>query len=210
MSKPFLIGLTGHKGAGKDATAKFLAPYNYVRVAFADPVREMALAIDPWIPVVIGDDGDVDFKATAQLRETPVGVMFPPVGTVLVRLSALVEKYGWDKVKTIPEVRRLLQVIGTEAVRNIVGEDTWVNIAMRKIVEQLDEGHNVVVTDVRFPNEAERIREVGGHIWRVVRAGQTSTDGHVSEAFADTIPADRTLKAGTLAELQAATELALN
>lgn len=100
-----LIALTGHAGCGKDTAAKALTFRGWTRVAFADPVRQMALAIDPWI------DG---------------------TGHHGVRLSSAVAK-SWDYAKSEPECRRLLQVIGTDACRSIFGEDCWIRVAERSI-----------------------------------------------------------------------------
>ena len=87
-----LIGLTGPPGCGKDTAADHLVKnHGFVRVAFADTIREVALTIDPY---------DHFF-----------------------RLSDVINLIGWDRAKRQPEVRRLLQVIGTEAGRDVHGAD---------------------------------------------------------------------------------------
>ena len=70
---------------------------------------------------------------------------------------------GWDEAKKTEEVRRLLQIFGTEIGRSLLGENIWVELATRN----LESSKNYVFTDVRFPNEADKIKNLGGLIWRV-------------------------------------------
>ena len=53
-----------------------------------------------------------------------------------------------------------------EGMRQLMGEDVWVKSAFRK---PMPEDQAVIVTDVRFPNEADYIRERGGLIVQIVR-----------------------------------------
>lgn len=116
-----------------------------------------------------------------------------------IRLAELVDEEGWQVAKTYPEVRRLLQVFGTEVGRNMFGEDFWVDLAMYDVSPHED----VVFTDVRFPNEAEAIREMGGIIWRVDRKGIEAVNAHPSETALDDWNFDRVIdNNGTLDELR--------
>jgi hypothetical protein len=141
-----LIGLAGYARSGKDTIGKILVERGFQRVAFADKLREFALAIDP----IIWD-------------------------RPRFRLSDVVEVEGWEGAKENPEVRSLLQRLGTEAGRNILGEDVWVNAAL-----DIPPG-DYVITDVRFPNELEAIRSRGGQVWLVSRPGYGPINGHPSE-----------------------------
>jgi hypothetical protein len=58
---------------------------------------------------------------------------------------------------------------------------------LRRAQGTLAAGYPVLFSDVRFPNEAAAIRERGGKVIRVNRAGLESTDDHASER---PIPAD--------------------
>lgn len=78
--------------------------------------------------------------------------------------------------------RELLQTLGTEWGRQTVRDDIWVAIAMRRAAEAPG---NVVITDVRFPNEVAAIKAAGGRIWRVTRPASCLAAGaarHSSEA----------------------------
>ena len=105
-----------------------------------------------------------------------------------------------------PEVRRTLQRFGTEAVRENIGQDTWIRLMDDRIDDLTSDSLHVLVTDIRFPNEAELIKEWGGTLIRIER--DTQQDGesaHVSEAGLDKIPYDYTIdNNGTLDDLRAA------
>lgn len=87
----------------------------------------------------------------------------------------------WDGLSP----RHILQLLGTEAVRCTFGENFWIK---RWINEygSLVLGTSVVVTDVRFNNEAQAIRDLGGVIVHIARTrAPTCLDapasGHASE-----------------------------
>lgn len=148
-----LIGLAGYAQSGKDTFANLLVErHGFVRVAFADALRECLYTLDPMVTV----EG--------------------------LRLQDLVDDFGWDKVKVdVPEVRELLQRFGTEVGRKLIDDDLWVTLAMRRTLSH----SRVVITDVRFPNEAEAIVDAGGIVVRVTRPGTGPVNGHHSETAMD-------------------------
>lgn len=95
-----------------------------------------------------------------------------------LRLADLVDELGWDGAKQESEVRRLLQVFGTEVGRSLLGDNVWVDLAMIGIKP----GINYVFTDVRFESEADAIKNIGGEVWRVSRKGVNSVNDHSSES----------------------------
>ena len=185
------VALMGRAGAGKDTVAEMLRErYGHVRVAFADPLREMALALDP----IVDAPGDAD--APDALRFT--------------RLSDVVMAYGWDDAKReFPEVRRVLQRLGLEAVREVIGADTWVRLAHRSIVDAHNRKRWVALTDVRFPNEVALARHMGMLVLWIDRPGVT-VGGHASETAVGPDDADAIVYNGAgKAELLARVETAL-
>ncbi len=81
---------------------------------------------------------------------------------------------------------RILQLVGTECMRAGFADDVWIRALCRKL-----EGRDYVVTDVRFPNEAEAIRHWGGKVYRIERPGHVSTRAaHISETALDHYPVD--------------------
>ena len=162
---PFVLGLAGRKGVGKTHIARGLEERGWVRMSYADGVRELALALDPYV--------DWFDPGTGQ---------YPNI--VGLPLSDLVGDRGWDKAKENPEVRRILQVVGTEIGRSI-DPDIWVNKLAARIYK-LPAGSRVVIDDVRFPNEADKIRHAWGGV--VVHLnGEAGDDTHESERLVDTL-----------------------
>jgi hypothetical protein len=116
-------------------------------------------------------------------------------------LSDLVDASGWDVVKSEPEVRRLLQRLGNEAGKSVLGENIWVELAREHILSGGYDG--VVITDVRFKVELELLHELDAELWRVVRPGVYAVNSHASETELDHEQPDRVLyNGGTLDELR--------
>lgn len=158
-----IIGLVGYAQTGKDEAAKTLAELGWKRVSFADGVREALYALNPSVFV----DPRMQIKW---------GVS-DAAGLDYIKLDFIVDRVGWEVAKQNYYVRELLQRMGTEAGRDIHGQDCWVNRAMRRA----DDLPQVVVTDVRFPNEAAAIVARGGLLVRVERPGVGPVNGHVSD-----------------------------
>ena len=123
-------------------------------MALADKLREFLMAQNPWVKM---DDR-----------------------TRFARLNDVIDRYGWQGYKTSPfaqEIRKLIQETGTEAGRNVIGKNVWIGA----LAEAMPPG-DIVVSDVRFDNEAEMIRLYGnGHIFKVHRPGIEELVGHSSE-----------------------------
>jgi dephospho-CoA kinase len=116
-----------------------------------------------------------------------------------LKLQDMVNEYGWDVAKKHLEVRRLLQELGVGA-RKLFGENFWVHQAMTSITNAHS---NIVVTDVRFINEANTLKTNGGQLWRVKRPGIGAVNNHLSEHDLDGYKVDQILhNGGTVKELE--------
>jgi hypothetical protein len=85
--------------------------------------------------------------------------------------------------------RKMMQTLGTEWGREMIHSELWIRACQRRIQTAIDRGQSVVISDVRFRNEADAIRSLGGKIVRVVRPDCTG-DSHASEAEIPLIVAD--------------------
>jgi hypothetical protein len=75
--------------------------------------------------------------------------------------------------------REMLQVIGTDALRQHFDQDVWVKCFIQYAMQ--NPGHCILVPDVRFPNEARAIQGMGGHVFKVVRQQlDNASDTHES------------------------------
>ncbi|MFD5308172.1 deoxynucleotide monophosphate kinase family protein [Streptomyces ardesiacus] len=163
------IGLIGKARSGKDtAAARMVQTSAYTRLAFADPLREALLGLDPVVP-------------------------FGPGGWTTIR--EYVEDFGWEVAKESTEVRRLLQNYG-QTIRE-VDPEFWVRALSKKVAAAHAWNMPVVVTDVRYRNEAEALQRAGFYLIRVERPGGPSLAGeaaqHASETELDDWEADLTL-----------------
>lgn len=193
INAPKIIGFCGYPGSGKDAAAKFLIARGWQRIAFADKLRSVALGSDPYIRItreeLAGGPGN---------RLTAAGCV-SATGEKFIRLTDLVKVVGMDEAKKVADVRRFLQKLGTEGVRDNLGELSWVDAAERSI----EPNKRVVITDCRFANEAEMIRRRGGLICNIFRLGvkEVAHNSHISESYPFT-PDCGIENNGTLAELE--------
>jgi len=194
-----IIGLTGRAQHGKDSVAQVLKDeYGFVRMSFAARLKELAELVDPIIPGYNDHTGHYALIGPGIMEEN-------------FYLSQVVADIGWEEAKKNPEVRRFLQQLGTRA-REVLGADVWVD-AIRPVVESLrTNGYRVVISDVRFPNEAAFIRELGGRVVLVDRPGFNSgvPADHPSEAQVRDLGHEVViLNHGTLADLRSGTKAAL-
>ena len=85
-------------------------------------------------------------------------------------------------------VRDFLQKLGTDALRNGLHPNVWVNALMADYINDDQTGQlpNWIITDVRFPNEAQAIKDKGGIMIRVDRPGIKPINAHPSEIGLDT------------------------
>jgi hypothetical protein len=157
-----IIGVAGKAGSGKDTVGQIIRETSdpeWQIKKFADGVKEVA-SILTGIPREEFEKEDV--------KQSDLGK-------------------EWSKYNFISEpheqsmtIRELLQKIGTDAIRNYVHHNAWVNCLMSKYnYEDL-----WVITDVRFPNEAEAIRNAGGVLIRIERDSPMKSN-HISETALD-------------------------
>ena len=146
-----VIGLSGYARAGKDTIGDYLVQLGYERASFAAPIRKALYTLNPY-------------------------------STNSVRIQEVIDTHGWEGSKQIdPEVRLLLQRLGSDVGRAMIDNDIWVDLTLKAIPD----GAKVVFTDCRFPNEAAAIKRFGGELWRVSRDGAKPANNHISEIALD-------------------------
>lgn len=148
-----LIGVSGYAGAGKDTFANVLVQkYGFERIAFADLLKQVVYTLNPIVDPIVG-----------------------------FRVHDFVDDYGWDYAKqNVPEIRRLLQRMGTEAGRDILGQDIWVDA----VFNNMGSG-DYCISDMRFPNEAQRVVDNNGVTVRIIRDGIIPANNHPGEVALD-------------------------
>lgn len=109
--------------------------------------------------------------------------------------EAQIKHLSADTIHLVSEVltpRRLLQLVGTEAGRDILHPNLWVNALFTDFHLIPDNYYgkqpNWIITDVRFPNEVEAIEDRGGIVLRVNRNLRPSSEWQTM--FSDIIVRD--------------------
>jgi Deoxynucleotide monophosphate kinase len=160
-----IIGLTGLKGSGKDTIAAHLVKeYGYERRAFADPLKKSVANLFD-IPFHEVDQMKNDETLKVQLIRAgnkPLHGTFPlPIRSLTFR--EFLQRYGTEAHRDVPEF----------------GDDIWIDLTLP--VKGYYEGRDIVVSDVRFENEARRIRYLKGVVVEVARPALVNQDPHRSE-----------------------------
>lgn len=170
-----LIGISGKAGSGKNTVASFLQDIDnsFEQKAFAAKLKRIA-SILTGIPIEQFEDQE--FKKTFLDSEWSTYIETMPFA---------------DLTKTNMElrmtVRELLQKIGTDCMRGNIHDNVWVNALFADWRgPKMDEHHpsKWIITDVRFPNEYQAIKDRGGIVLRIERPGIELMD-HPSETSLD-------------------------
>lgn len=149
--------------SGKTTVSRALANRGYERVSFAATLKGMLIAM-------LTDMGYTKAQA-AKLAYVDKETVLPALGVT---------------------PRYLLQTLGTEWGRTCISSDLWLRVWQIKIQHKVtvERRDRFVVDDVRFANEAELVRSLGGEVWKVVRTSARACDGatHVSEGGLESWP----------------------
>lgn len=138
-----IIGLTGPIGSGKDTVCDIIRSANLPRLTFSSSFKA---ALVGHVSRAFGVSESL-FKIRT-LKDTPEEKLFGKTP------------------------RQVLQYYGTDFARNLISEDIWVSIVrqqIRAVVASSNPCNTIVITDVRFDNEAEMIIAEGGSIWQIYR-----------------------------------------
>jgi len=200
-----IIGVSGRLRHGKDTWAEPLREHA-THMAFADALRSLVALQDPIVHVRCNATRLVDsdlrwFGESGRLLDATMACGIPELadedlakqvllaqnpiisGPRAIRYTDLVDAVGYTAAKENPEVRRYLQVTGTDACRRLIGDTIWVDTAMGRAAQVAGP---VMFTDVRFPNEAAAVRAAGGYLVRVVRPSLPRPEReHASETSLD-------------------------
>lgn len=137
-----LIGVVGFIGSGKGTVGDILERYRgFTKDSFARPLKDAVSCMFGWPRDLLEGDTEVSRK----WREEP-------------------DVYWSEKFGRQFTPREALQLMGTEAGRDVFHKDLWVISLLNRA-----KGKDVVVTDVRFKNEVEYIQKNGGKVIRIIR-----------------------------------------
>ena len=188
-----LIGLTGAAGAGKDTIAEIIssATSSAGRIAFADLLK--AECANAWgIDVRVFNERTVKETSLEQLALRRCSV-------------AAFCNYAWELASLQSlKPRTVMQRWGD--FRRGCDPDYFLGAVQRAhdvLSASPDRPEVLIVTDVRFPNEAALIDRLGGSLWRVRRTTVVPIGSHDSEWFTRHLRVDHEIRNdGTIDELR--------
>ena len=141
-----IIGLVGLKGCGKDTAATYFITHydNWIKGSFADSLKDSCACVFGWDRELL-EGSTQDSRAWRETTDT-----------------------WWSEKLNRPNFtpRVALQVIGTDLWRNQFNDNIWLLSFEKKLLTIKE---NVIITDCRFPNEIDLIKQLGGIIVRVKR-----------------------------------------
>ncbi len=152
-------------------------------------------------------------KSTCASRLVEMGWYLIPFASILKKMLIALgvpPPHVYGKYKEVPmpilcgkTARYAMQTLGTEWGRETIGQEIWIRAWKAKVESPLAAGTMVVVDDIRFPNEAQAIRDMGGFILRVDRPGEKWDGTHISESGVNAIAPDHGIcNSGTIKDLR--------
>ena len=152
---PDVIGLGGSRGAGKSTVAETLSSvHGYERVRFAGGLKEMLKFL---LYYQYLDEETVERLIDGDLKE-------------------FASPHLCDQTP-----RYVMQTLGTEWGRKLVGEDFWVQVTKNRVDSLLKKNKRVVIDDVRFQNEIDMVRSYKRSYSIYIESDSTVQDSHASE-----------------------------
>jgi len=139
-----LIGLLGRIDSGKGTVADELVnTYGFSQDSFAAALKDITAILFNWDRTMLEGNTPESREAREQVDSF------------------------WAEKLCIPNFtpRLALQLLGTDVFRNHFHQDIWV----LSVMARYKKGDNVVISDARFPNEVQIIRDLGGRIIQVDR-----------------------------------------
>ena len=187
-----IIGFAGRKQVGKNTAAKmwqYLSSYDVPECIDDNVIDDFKLYCKDNL------QNSWKLKAYAGAIKEIISKM---TGCSLIDLDDGDFKNAYVSKDSKTTYRQLLQIIGTDIGRNLIGPNVWVNILMKEYDNDTQEmvpreayeylfGSTIIweyapkwlITDVRFPNEIKAIKDRRGIVIKVLR--DIDSDDHESE-----------------------------
>lgn len=150
-----LVAISGRAGSGKSEVAYACKLRGFFPLKFAAPLKAMLEAFYEQVGL---EKDEIDARLEGRLKEEP------------------------DPYLNGATPRWAMQTLGSEWGRTLISTNLWTSALMRRATRYLDAGCDIVIDDLRFPNEERVVRSLGGVIIHVSRPGVGPAE-HESELF---------------------------
>jgi hypothetical protein len=185
-----IIGISGYSGSGKDLVGTIIQEISLNKWHIKKWAGKLKTIASILTGIPVENFEDQEFKKT---------LLGPEWGTVKDIPLNSVPVFADIQFNSLMTVRDFLQKLGTDAIRDSLHENTWVNATMIDYKKESSECGiskigtivncvdypNWIITDTRFPNEAEAIKKAGGIVIRINRPGVQPINPHPSETSLD-------------------------
>lgn len=172
-----ILGICGRKESGKSLLSGVLVEkYGYVKFTFDNAIKTLICKLL-----------NIDRSTLEILKNEPKTLDFVPNDEVCSFISEQTEIPNeivlsfFKKYQTFT-MRELLQKMGTELIR-AYNKDWHVNKVKNNIINLLNENKdaNIIVDDVRFPNELEMLKSFSAELFFVIRPSNFKVTNHESD-----------------------------
>ena len=167
-----IIGISGYSGSGKDLVGTIIQEISLNKWHIKKWAGKLKTIASILTGIPVENFEDQEFKKT---------LLGPEWGTVKDIPLNGVPVFADIQFNSLITVRDFLQKLGTDAIRDGLHENTWVNATLADYTTE----SNWIITDTRFPNEAEAIKKAGGIVVRINRPGVQPINPHPSETSLD-------------------------
>jgi len=166
-----IIAFGGRIGSGKSVLASICEKYGFKKIYFALPLKQL-----------VADLIKVKLEEINDLKNVEKNYNFNKIDYFFLSketgISAKIIEEEMSKVE-FKTVRQLLQFIGTDLIRKY--QKNWHVNKIREIIKKNGNDINYVIDDVRFKNEIDLVKELGGDCWFIIRPKIDNVSNHESE-----------------------------
>lgn len=198
-----IIALSGYAGSGKDLVGQFIQLQNCpYRIQNGTNIIKLVSVDDWWLEEQSGWEIKKFAGKLKVIASMLTGIPVEKFEDQAFKKTNLGKQWNapipgedWKDGKPVDvpmTVRDFLQRLGTDGLRDGLHTNVWVNALFSDYTpthhDHAPNGFeypNWIITDCRFPNEAQAVKEHGGIIIRVNRPGVTAVNAHPSETSLD-------------------------
>lgn len=138
-----IIGISGFISSGKGTVGNILAEsYGFERVSYADRLKDVVATLFDWDRDLLAGDT----PESRSWREQP-------------------DEWWTNELGYKFSPRNAMQRVGTDCMRKGLDDNVWVKIVKKQILENPET--DFVIPDIRFFNERDLVKQLGGEVWRV-------------------------------------------
>lgn len=168
-----IYGFAGSKGSGKDTLARAVASHTnkFLIYHFADRLKDICHEM---FSIPRNNFDDVD------LKESPLAGGDLALDDHIYKISRCTGLNIKPHGLIAKTHRELLQFVGTDYVRS-EHDNYWVDYLIQKIESLPSHKKKVIIADVRFQNEVDAVRSIGGTVFRITRENWATSGTHGSE-----------------------------